>query len=152
MPLVILQYLYSLQIKGDSQKRCQCHIKDKEAINSSQNFLFLTITDIREIIHLMYIIFLTFYHLCGLMVRVLGYRSGGTCSIPGTTRKIVVGLERGTLSLVSTTEEILDRKVAAPVYKTENMAVGIRHADHVALSIRKSWQSLRRQAAVARSV
>jgi hypothetical protein len=62
-----------------------------------------------------------------------------------------VGLERGLLSLVSTTEELL-RKVAAPVYKTENTAVEIRHADHVALSIRKSWQSLRRQAAVARSV
>jgi hypothetical protein len=63
-----------------------------------------------------------------------------------------VGLERGALSLVSTTEELLDRKVAAPVYKTENTAVGILHADHVAPSIRKIWQSLRRQAAVARSV
>jgi hypothetical protein len=41
------------------------------------------------------------------------------------------------LSLVSTTEELLDRKVAAPVYKTENTEVGIRHADHVAPSIRK---------------
>jgi hypothetical protein len=30
-----------------------------------------------------------------------------------------VGLERGALSLVSTTEELLVRKVAAPVYKTE---------------------------------
>jgi hypothetical protein len=30
-------------------------------------------------------------------------------------KKIVVGLERGRLSLVSTTEELLDRKVAAPV-------------------------------------
>jgi hypothetical protein len=58
-----------------------------------------------------------------------------------------VGLERGPLSLVSTTEELLDRKVAAPVYNTENTAVGIRHADHVAPSIRKSWQSLRRQVA-----
>jgi hypothetical protein len=48
-----------------------------------------------------------------------------------------VGLERGPLSLVSTTEELLDRKVAAPVYKTENTAVGIRHATHVASSIRK---------------
>jgi hypothetical protein len=46
----------------------------------------------------------------------------------------------------------LDRKVAASVYKTENTAVGIRHANHVAPTIRKSWQSLRRQAAVARSV
>jgi hypothetical protein len=55
--------------------------------------------------------------LCGLVVRVLGYRSGGPGSIPCTTRKKmrVVGLERGPLSLVSTTEELLDRKVAAAV-------------------------------------
>jgi hypothetical protein len=59
----------------------------------------------------------TFDRLCGLVVRVLGYRSGGPGSIPGTTKKKkrVVGLERGPLSLVSTTEELLDRKVAAPV-------------------------------------
>jgi hypothetical protein len=30
-------------------------------------------------------------------------------------KKKVVGLERGSLSLVSTTEELLDRKVEAPV-------------------------------------
>jgi hypothetical protein len=54
--------------------------------------------------------------ICGLVVRVPGYRSWGPGSIPGTTRKRnVVGLERGPLSLVSTTEELLDRKVAAPV-------------------------------------
>jgi hypothetical protein len=55
--------------------------------------------------------------LCGLVVRVLGYRSGGPGSIPGTTRKKKqeLVLERGPLSLVSTTEELLDRKVAAPV-------------------------------------
>jgi hypothetical protein len=39
---------------------------------------------------------------------------------------------------VSTTDELLDRKVAAPVYKTENTAVGIRHANHVTPSIRKN--------------
>jgi hypothetical protein len=38
------------------------------------------------------------------------------------------------------------------ILKTENTAVGIRHADHVAPFIRKSWQPLRREAAVARSV
>jgi hypothetical protein len=90
------------------------------------------------------------------MLRVLGYRSGGPGSIPGTTRfsekKKLVGLERGPHGLVSTTEELLDRKVAAPVTKTENTAGGIRHADHVAPSIRTSWQSLCQQAAVARSV
>jgi hypothetical protein len=80
-------------------------------------------------------------------LQIQGYR----VRLPGTTKK-VVGLERGPLSLVSTTEELLDRKVAAPVYKTKNKAVGIRHADHVAPSIRKIWKSLRRQAAVARSV
>jgi hypothetical protein len=49
----------------------------------------------------------------------------------------VVGLERGPLSLVSTTEELLDRNVAAPVWKTENTVVGIHHADQVAPFIRK---------------
>jgi hypothetical protein len=71
------------------------------------------------------------------VLRVHGYGSGGPGSIPKTTRKKAVGLERGPLSLVRTTEELLDRKVAAPVYKTDNTAVRIRHADHVAPSIRK---------------
>jgi hypothetical protein len=48
-----------------------------------------------------------------------------------------MGLERGPFNLVSTTEELFVGKVAAPVYKTENTAVGIRHADHVAPSILK---------------
>jgi hypothetical protein len=71
---------------------------------------------------------------------------------PALPEKQVVGLERGPLSLLSTIEEQLDRKVAAPVKKIDNTAVGMRQADHITLSIRKSWQSLRRQAAVARSV
>jgi hypothetical protein len=58
---------------------------------------------------------------------------------PALPEKQIVGLERGPLSLVNTTEELLDRKVAAPVWKTENTAEGIRHSDHVAPSIRKSW-------------
>jgi hypothetical protein len=49
------------------------------------------------------------------VVRVLGYRYGGPGSIPGTIRKKVVVLEQDPLSLVSTSEELLDRKVAAPV-------------------------------------
>jgi hypothetical protein len=36
-------------------------------------------------------------------------------AIPGHYKKKVVGPERDALSLVSTTEELLDRKVAAPV-------------------------------------
>jgi hypothetical protein len=42
---------------------------------------------------------------CGLVVRV---------RFPALPEK-KVDLERGALSLVSTTEELLDRKVAAPV-------------------------------------
>jgi hypothetical protein len=34
---------------------------------------------------------------------------------PALPKKNVVGLERGPLSLVNTTEELLDRKVATPV-------------------------------------
>jgi hypothetical protein len=50
--------------------------------------------------------------LCGLVVRVSGYRSRGPSLILGATRFLweVVGLERGPLSLVSTTEELLERK------------------------------------------
>jgi hypothetical protein len=48
-----------------------------------------------------------------------------------------VGQEQGPLSFVSTPEKLLERKVAAPVKKIDNKAVGIRH--HVAPSIRKSW-------------
>jgi hypothetical protein len=53
--------------------------------------------------------------LCVLVVRVLGYRSGGRVRFPALPEKKVVGLERSPLSLVSTTEELLVRKVAAPV-------------------------------------
>jgi hypothetical protein len=52
---------------------------------------------------------------CGLVVRVLGYRSRGPGFDSRALQKNVVGLERGPLSLVNTTEELLDRKVAAPV-------------------------------------
>jgi hypothetical protein len=39
---------------------------------------------------------------------------GSRVRFPGTTKK-VVGLERGPLSLVSTTVELLDTKIAAPL-------------------------------------
>jgi hypothetical protein len=62
-----------------------------------------------------------------------------------------VGLERGPLSLVSTTEELLDRKVAAPVQKTENTAVGIRHGDHVDNHFADKRRSLGRYSSLADS-
>jgi hypothetical protein len=64
---------------------------------------------------ILYLFFGILDRLCGLVVRVLGYRFGGPGSIPGATKKKVVRLERGPLRLVRTTEELLDRKVAAPV-------------------------------------
>jgi hypothetical protein len=48
-----------------------------------------------------------------------------------------VGLERGPLSLVSAIEELLERKSSGSGLEIENTAVRIRHADHVAPSIRK---------------
>jgi hypothetical protein len=53
--------------------------------------------------------------LCGLVVRVLDHRSRGRGFDSWALQKKVVGLERGPLSLVSTTEELLDRKLADPV-------------------------------------
>jgi hypothetical protein len=50
------------------------------------------------------------YRLCGLVVRVPGYRSGGSgFDSRALQGKKVVGLERGPLSPVSTTEELLGR-------------------------------------------
>jgi hypothetical protein len=48
-----------------------------------------------------------------------------------------VGLERGPLSLVSATEELLERNSNSSGLEIENTAVGIRHANHVAPSIKK---------------
>jgi hypothetical protein len=65
------------------------------------------------------------------VVRVPDCRSGG----PGfdslaLQEKKVVGLEQSPLSLVSTTESYLEEIVAAPVWKGEKTAVGIRRADY----------------------
>jgi hypothetical protein len=49
------------------------------------------------------------------ITKLLTTDTGVPGSIPRHYKKKVVGLEWGPLSLVSTTEELLDRKVAAPV-------------------------------------
>jgi hypothetical protein len=67
----------------------------------------------------LYVCVYIYDHLCGVVVRVLDYSLttdvGVPGSIPGHNKKKVVCLERGPLSLVCTSEELLDRKVAAPV-------------------------------------
>jgi hypothetical protein len=63
-------------------------------------------------LYFVYFLFILFLYLLYLCLQIQGSR----VRFPGTTtNKKVVGLERGPLSLVSTTEELLDRKVAAPV-------------------------------------
>jgi hypothetical protein len=51
----------------------------------------------------------------------------------------VVGLKRGPLSFVSTIEELLERKSSGSGLEIWDYGRGIRHADHVASSIRNSW-------------
>jgi hypothetical protein len=54
--------------------------------------------------------------LCGLVVsEFLATDPEARVRFPTLPEKKVVGLERGPLSLVSTSEELLDRKVVAPV-------------------------------------
>jgi hypothetical protein len=79
--------------------------------------------------------------LCGLVVRVPGYRSRG----PGfDSRRYqifweVVGQERGLLTLVRITEEVLEsRSSGFGSRKLRLTAVEIRCADHTTPSIRKS--------------
>jgi hypothetical protein len=63
--------------------------------------------------------------LCGLVVRVPGYRSRGPCSIPGTTRFYEKQwVWNGILSASWVQRRrYLEEKVAAPIYKTEITAV-----------------------------
>jgi hypothetical protein len=55
--------------------------------------------------------------LCGLVVRVPGYRSRGPCfdSRRYQIFRELVCLERGPLSLVRIIEELLEKTIAAPV-------------------------------------
>jgi hypothetical protein len=92
--------------------------------------------------------------LCGLLVRVPGYRSRGPGSIAGATifsEKQWVWNGAHSASRVQLRSYLIE-KVAVAVWKVEITTVGIRQADHVALSILKRWHYLRRQAAVARTV
>jgi hypothetical protein len=53
-----------------------------------------------------------------------------------------VCLERGPLSLVSTNEELLEKKSSGSGLEIREYAVGIRHADHVAsLSVKLALTS-----------
>jgi hypothetical protein len=71
MPIVILLYLYSLQIKGVSQKKKKKK-NYREALPVQIEFTYMYVC--------------IFDRICGLVVRVLGYRSRGMGSIPGATR------------------------------------------------------------------
>jgi hypothetical protein len=64
--------------------------------------------------------------LCRLVVRVRDYRSRGPGSTAGATNFIwvVVGLERGPLSLVNTIEELLLKKSIGTDQKIDNTAAG----------------------------
>jgi hypothetical protein len=79
--------------------------------------------------------------LCGLVVRVPGYRSRG----PGfDSRRYqifweVVGVERGPLSLMRIIEELFEWKSSGSGQENRINDRGIRCADHATLSIRKSW-------------
>jgi hypothetical protein len=64
----------------------------------------------------------------------------------------VVGLERGPLSLVSTIEELLERKSSSSSLENRDYVLGIRSADHATPVYLLKLALTSRQAAVARSV
>jgi hypothetical protein len=78
-------------------------------------FLFWFVFLAEELLIMSYIE--SVHRLCGLVVRVSGYRSRGR-GFDSQRYQIfweVVGLERGPLSLMRIIEELLERKVTAPV-------------------------------------
>jgi hypothetical protein len=81
-------------------------------------------------------------HLCGLVVRVPGYRSRGP-RFDSRRYQIfweVLGLERGPLSLVRITENLFEWKYSGSCPgKSRLTAAGIRWTDHSTLSTRKRW-------------
>jgi hypothetical protein len=52
---------------------------------------------------------------------------------------LVLGLERGPLSLVSTTEELLGRNSSGSCLESREYGRGDRRDDHATSSIRKIW-------------
>jgi hypothetical protein len=80
--------------------------------------------------------------LCGLVVRVPGYRFRGP-AFDSQRHQIfweIVGLERGPLSLVTVTEELLEWKSSGSGFRKSRLsAVGICCADHATPSISKIW-------------
>jgi hypothetical protein len=77
--------------------------------------------------------------LCGLVVKVSGYISIGSGSVPGRYQIFweVVVLERSPVSWVQLRSSL--EEAAAPVYKTESTAVGIRRTNHSTAYVHKSW-------------
>jgi hypothetical protein len=70
-----------------------------------------------NILSILFFLLLLMDRLCGPVIRVPGYRSRGE-GFDSRRYQIfweIVGLERGPLSLVRIIEELLERKVAAPV-------------------------------------
>jgi hypothetical protein len=63
----------------------------------------------------------------GLVVRVPGYRSGGSGSDSRALQKEVVGLERGLLSLVSTNDRLCGLVVRVPGYRSRSPEFDSRH-------------------------
>jgi hypothetical protein len=77
-------------------------------------------------------VFVKFIALCGPVVRLSGYRSRSPVfdSRRFQIFREAAGVERGPLTLVKKTEELLERK---------SSGMGIRCADHATPSIRKRW-------------
>jgi hypothetical protein len=85
---------------------------------------------------------MTLLRLCGLVVRVPGYRSraGFNSRRYQIFFEKLVGLERGPLSLVSIINELFEWKISGSGSRKPFLtAVETRCADHATPSIRKIW-------------
>jgi hypothetical protein len=85
--------------------------------------------------------------LCGLVARVPGYRSRDSGSIPGATRIV----EKGPLSVVSRTEEILGRNSSGFVWRSVMLTTRRRLFENVGTNFADKRRSFGRYSSLADS-
>jgi hypothetical protein len=102
------------------------HFKMKTLLSAHKVYLFHVAVTVND-------------RLCGLVVRVLGYRSGGPGSIPGTTRKKSSASGTGSTQPREYNWGATWWKSSGSCIENREYGLGIHHADHVAPSIRKKF-------------
>jgi hypothetical protein len=95
----------------------------------------------RKMLHAKMYIYIYIDRLGGLVIIVLAYRprSSGSDFSRYDISRVVVGIEHGPLSFAKISEELLGRKLASSVHKTEINGHKHHRADHAKFGTKIRW-------------